>query len=346
MSHQHEFLVSSSYQFGFKPHSSTVLCSTLLIETIEHYVHNSRQPGYVLLLDASKVFDRVCYNELCTMLIERNVSPFVIRFLLFMYTNQSMRVKWKYRLSDNFSIGNGVHDVAVLSLLLFTLYIDMLFIRLQDLCLGCHVGPIFAGSFGYADDVALVAPTLYAMDKMIKVCELFADKIGLLFNSLKSKLLCYNVDNTGTVYVTLRNTTVRTSLHEKHLGNFISNNIYDINIKENVCGFISKTNAIVCDFGCCDSSTIVNIHITFCMDLYSGELWNISSKYTKEMHTALRIAMRNIWKLHPRTNAFYIECIARTHNNLICYIRSNLTHSLEKTDIFLSFIMLCITQMN
>ena len=71
----------------------------------------------------------------------------------------------------------------------------MLFIRLQDL--GLHVGPIFAGSFGYTDDVALVAPILYAMDKMINVCKLFADKIGFLFNPLKSKLLCYNVD---TVY--------------------------------------------------------------------------------------------------------------------------------------------------
>ena len=74
----------------------------------------------------------------------------------------------------------------MLSPLLFTLYIDMLFIRLQDLDLGCHIGPIFAGSFGYADDVALVAPTLYAMDKMIKVCEIFANKIRLLFNPLKS----------------------------------------------------------------------------------------------------------------------------------------------------------------
>ena len=88
---------------------------------------------------------------------------------------------------------------------------------------------------------------------MIKVCEIFADKIGLLFNPLKSKLLCY------TVYVTLGNTTVRTSLHEKHLGNFISNNIYDRNIKkEHVCRFIGKTNVILCDFGCCDSSTLVN----------------------------------------------------------------------------------------
>ena len=93
ISQQHDFVFSSSYQIGFKPHSSTVLCSTLLIETTEHYVHDSRQPAYVLLLDASKAFDKVCYYELFTMLIERNVSPFVIRFLLFMYTNQSMRVK-------------------------------------------------------------------------------------------------------------------------------------------------------------------------------------------------------------------------------------------------------------
>ena len=67
----------------------------------------------------------------------------------------------------------------------------------------------------------------------------------------------------------LENTTVRTSLHEKHLGNFISNNIYDINIKEHVCRFIGKTNAIVYDFACCDISTLVNIHRTFGMEFYS-----------------------------------------------------------------------------
>ena len=162
----------------------------------------------------------------------------------------------------------------------------MLFIRLQDIGLGCHVGPLFTVSFGYTDDVALVAPPLYGMDKIIKVCEIFDDKIGLLFNPLKSKLLCFNVDNPDTVYVTLGNTTVRTSLHEKHLGNFISNHIYDRNVKVHVCRLFGKTNVVLCDFGYCDSSTLVNIHITFCMDLYVCELWNIRSKYTEEMHAA------------------------------------------------------------
>ena len=183
ISQQHDFLISSSYQFGFKPHSSAVLCNTLLIETIEHYVHHSRQPAYVFLLDVSKAFDRVCYNELFTMLIERNVSLFVIRFLLFMYTNQSMRVKWKGSLSDNFSIGD------VLFFLLFTLYIDMLFIRLQELALGCHVGPIFAGSFGYADDVELVAPTLY-------------NNNNNNINCLKSNIQCIEIRVQWTVHLT------------------------------------------------------------------------------------------------------------------------------------------------
>ena len=70
--------------------------------------------------------------------------------------------------------------------------IDMLFIRL------------FARSLGYVNDVALVSPTLYAMDKMIKVCELVVDKIGLLFNPLKSKQLCYNVDDLDTVLCDIR----------------------------------------------------------------------------------------------------------------------------------------------
>ena len=59
ISQQHDFPFSSSYQFGFKPHSSTVLCGALLIETIEHYVRDSRQPAYVLLLDVSKGFEGV-----------------------------------------------------------------------------------------------------------------------------------------------------------------------------------------------------------------------------------------------------------------------------------------------
>ena len=45
---QVDSLATSDYQFGFKSHSSTMLCSTMLIETIQYYDENRRQPFYVL----------------------------------------------------------------------------------------------------------------------------------------------------------------------------------------------------------------------------------------------------------------------------------------------------------
>ena len=41
MSLQSEYLMSSELEFGFKEHSSTIMCSTLLVETVEYYESNN-----------------------------------------------------------------------------------------------------------------------------------------------------------------------------------------------------------------------------------------------------------------------------------------------------------------
>ena len=65
---QQDFLSTSSYQFGFKAKSSTVLCTTMVKETIQYYIENGSQAVYLLLLDASKAFDKVSYEELFELL--------------------------------------------------------------------------------------------------------------------------------------------------------------------------------------------------------------------------------------------------------------------------------------
>ena len=47
----------------------------------------------IIIIDASKAFDRVKYCKLLDALLERDISLIVLRLLLFMYTNQSLRVK-------------------------------------------------------------------------------------------------------------------------------------------------------------------------------------------------------------------------------------------------------------
>ena len=48
----------------------------------------------MLLLDASKVFDRVEYVKLFSDLRERKLCPIVLRLLMNMYVNQCLQVRW------------------------------------------------------------------------------------------------------------------------------------------------------------------------------------------------------------------------------------------------------------
>ena len=57
---QSEIFNSSDMQFGFKNGSSTTMCSFMVQQTISHYITNNSNVN-VLMLDASKAFDRVHY---------------------------------------------------------------------------------------------------------------------------------------------------------------------------------------------------------------------------------------------------------------------------------------------
>ena len=162
-------------------------------ETVQYYTENGGKPVYVLLLDASKTFDKVAFNVdlLFNELRNRSMCPRITKLLYYMYTNQVCTVKWNNELSDCFNVSNGVKQGGVISPLLFSCYIDNLFSQLQHSGLGCHVGLSYAGAFGYADDIAFLAPSLQCLKGMISICEEYARSHSITFNPNKSKLLCY-----------------------------------------------------------------------------------------------------------------------------------------------------------
>ena len=59
---------------------------------------------------------------------------------IILYTNQLCHVKWGGKNSASFPISNGVKQGGVISALLFSLYVDALFLLLKKSGLGCHVG--------------------------------------------------------------------------------------------------------------------------------------------------------------------------------------------------------------
>ena len=92
----------------------------MLKETIDYYNEN-KTDCYLLLLDASKAFDIVEYNQLLNRLRDRNMCLIALRILIDMYINQKIQVKRNNVLSNQSSISNGVKQGGCLSPTLFSI---------------------------------------------------------------------------------------------------------------------------------------------------------------------------------------------------------------------------------
>ena len=196
---QSKSLGTDVLQFGFKKSSSTVICTSLMLETIDYYVENNTD-CYLLLLDASKAFGRVEYVKLFTILRDRKLCPIVLRLLMNMYINKTIQVRWNDTLSNVCGISNGVKQRGCLSTTLFSLYINDLINILRQNNIVCRYGLHYMGVYGYADDISLLCPTASGMKEMLKICETFAKQHDVLFNESKSQLLWFGKGKKNNKY--------------------------------------------------------------------------------------------------------------------------------------------------
>ena len=135
------------------------------------------------------------------------------------------------------------------------------------------------GVFGYADDIALVAPSLQSLRKMICIlCEQYAKTHSITLNPNKSKLLCYNVDEADDIPPIYLNGEVIPSVgSDKHLGNYISTDIADRNIVDSVYDLYQRSNWVTSDFkGTDQTGTFMSLK---CVVYYANyRSWDQSSK--------------------------------------------------------------------
>jgi hypothetical protein len=96
-------------------------------------------------------------------------------------------VAWGSAITDYFSAVNGVKQGAVLSPVLFCVYLDGLLMTLSKAGVGCFIGCTFVGALAYADDIVLTAPTATAMRKLLKVCDNIMHK-NIVFRLTLAKL--------------------------------------------------------------------------------------------------------------------------------------------------------------
>jgi hypothetical protein len=219
-------LRSSDHQFAYKENSSTTQCTWVAHETISYYNSNGSEV-FACLLDCSKAFDKIRYDILFPKLIEKHISPIVIRLLFNNYINSKLKVRWCSSESDSFHVCNGVRQGAVLSPFLFNIYMDELIADLYSEGSGCWIGTQFYGALVYADDIMLLAPSVSGLQNMIKTCQQFGSRTGLDFNSKKT--VCIRFHRNGDCTKSSSSPSLMLNREKliwcdsvKHLGNTIS----------------------------------------------------------------------------------------------------------------------------
>ena len=303
-----EKMKTSEYQFAYKTGLSTSLCSFLVAETISYY--RSRGSNvYMLSLDATKAFDRVQYSKLFNKLIEKDICPIIIRFIMNSYLVSKSLVKWNNKESRSFSLNNGVKQGAVLSAPLFALYINDLLLQLNTSKKGCHIGHISANAFGYADDIVILSPTCKALRVLIEICEKYANEHMIKFNPDKCTLLIFSDPNfcVKDINITISGSKIKIVQNEKHLGHIFQNSENKIDFNNVIRDIKVRTNVIINQFKPISWIAKVKVFLSQCSALYGCHLWNLDDNKVKELHTAWNVSCRKVLGIDPRTRTHLIS---------------------------------------
>ena len=308
---ENKILRSSDLQFGFKEHASTTQCTFAMNEVISYH-NNKGSDVFVVFLDATKAFDRIDFCKLFRKLLDRNMPPLLLRLLLYMHTNKNLQVRWGSIAGTKFGACNRVKQGAVLSPILFAVYMDDLYSQLRDSGSGCHIGNHYVGSLGYADDTVLMAPSLKGLQTIVDVSVNYARKHDVIYNGSKSQFLIFPSNSGSHVkrHISIDGNVLQSINEAVHLGHHVSVINKDCMLQHAISHFWRSFNIFRADFGRLYPEIQCDLFITYCSSFYGAPLWNICSGTFKQLCAAWRKCLRKIWRVHPMTHCDVITLLS------------------------------------
>ena len=306
-------------QFAYQPGVSANMCTWTVIETVSYFLRNGGDV-YCCLMDMTKAFDLVKHSILFRKFLKAGLPVIFIRLLIFIYINQYANINWNNSFSTIFSMTNGVRQGAILSGFAYCFYVNDLFAILRRNKSGCWVKGSFFGILGYSDDSLLLAPSLEALQEMIKTCEDYAKSHNLCFstdqdpNKCKTKCLAYLQKNRSLPPMYLCGNPLPWVSSAKHLGITLENKIdglkKEILIKR--ADFIKKNNEIIQEFHFSHPETKIKINSIYNSHFTGSSLWNLFCREAVMVENSWNVAMRLMLDLPRETHRYFIEPLSNT----------------------------------
>lgn len=128
-----------------------------------------------------------------------------------------------------------------------------------------------AGALAYADDVTLLCPGLFGLNKMLEICEKFAQTFDVTFNPKKSVAMCMSKGHSVEGCVYLNGQKIEWKEEVKHLGSIVTSAcVDDSDCKYKSSCFIGSVNKLLANFGNMRTQVKNRLFQSYCLVLRSG----------------------------------------------------------------------------
>lgn len=238
------------------------------------------------------------YDVLWRKLGDRGVPVEVQNMLKFWYANQTNHVKWADSLSDAYVLDCGVRQGGLSSPNIFNIYVNDLIVELSNMRVGCRIDGVSMNNLSYADDMVLLSPSVGGLNEMLKVCESYADRHGLMYNVKKTEYMVFEAAGKcpeNNTQINLNGVAVKRVKIFKYLGHIIASDLKDDHdIERERRALAVRGNMLARRFSRCTEDVKVTLFKAYCQSLYTGNLW---VRHAKKSLETLRIQYNNVFRM-------------------------------------------------
>ena len=199
-------------------------------------------------------------------------------------------------------------------------YINDLIVLLRESGFGCHIGGLFVGCLGYADDILLLSGSRSGLQCMVNLAQRFVKQKNLKFSTspdpVKSKTKCIifskkHKDLKDVAPVLLNGDPLPWVQQVKHLGNVLqSDNSMKVDCSVKRGKFIGKINSLMQEFSYSDPKVKIRIFNIFATSFYGSGLWDLTSNEVDRIYKSWNVAVRMAFGVPPTTHRYLIEYLS------------------------------------
>ena len=197
---------TSPTQFQVKS-SSHDLAALTLTETILHSTKTLSKPAFVLYLDARSAFDVALKEFIINNLYHYGIQDQGLVLIDQRLRNRKTICEWNKVLMGPIPDQCGVEQGGINSSDFYKVYNNDQLNLAQESGFGIQLGPVTVSALGQADDVALIADNLHALQGLVDLSLFYCEKYHVKLSTEKTKLQAFYQKNSEIEALTAKATS-------------------------------------------------------------------------------------------------------------------------------------------